>query len=82
MYSVDKIPGHPLWAIKMEVLVPVYKYANSRKKWDMLEKHLVKAERTLEKMGYDHGDAHNGNIMYDPKKDVCKLIDFGFVEKY
>ena len=80
-YSVHKIRGYNLWAIKMERLIPSHRYATSEKRWTMFDKHLDKALTTLNKMGYDHNDEHEGNVMYDPKKDVFKLIDFGFVSK-
>ena len=81
IYSVHKIRGYKLWAIKMERLMPSHRFATSEKRWRMFDNHLDKAMATLNKMGYDHGDEHDGNVMYDPKKDVFKLIDFGFVSK-
>jgi len=81
-YSVEKIRGHNLWAIKMERLneVPSRMLRSSQHVlYD--HPHIIKAENILHKLGYYHGDTHNNNIMYDSKKKVLKLIDFGFVEK-
>ena len=80
-YSVHKIRGYNLWAIKMERLMPSHKYVASEKGWTIVDNHLNKAVAALNKMGYEHNDEHSGNVMYDPKKDVFKLIDFGFVSK-
>ena len=81
IYSVHKIRGYNLWAIKMERLIPSHRYANSAPTWAIFDKHLDKAVAALNRMGYEHNDEHGGNVMYDPKKEVFKLIDFGFVSK-
>jgi serine/threonine protein kinase len=80
-YSVEKIRGHNIWAIKMERL---YNVPNRiiRSHYELYNHpHIEKAESILHKMGYYHGDVHNANVMYDSKKKVLKLIDFGFVDK-
>lgn len=48
---------------------------------DLRRKYLPALEE-LAKLGYTHGDAHSGNLLYSPEEGIHKLIDVESFEEY
>lgn len=75
VYSVQKVPGRNLWAIRMEKLYP-HKLC-----WAEGHTHTLKGLVSLARKGYYYWDLHNQNIMYDRRTKKYKLIDLASLRK-